>query len=177
MAETIRGSARISGLLIASLGALGGCAAEARFDSHDVAAAAFEDAPECVAELETAAVAADMAQVVADECAEDSGPCNAVIGDCAGAVEDRICDPIRFVVTPSAAICMAKAHGLQQGLRAPTAEIMYHYNFRRALWAVKSVLLDNSDDHATDREGQIFFIDAVTGAVVGGTGLMWREIS
>ena len=155
--------------------ALAGCASSARLDTVDAAASAFETTPECAGQLKIGEVPAEPAQAAALDCAGDSGPCTTGDGMCEGSADARVCDPARYVVTPSAAICMARAHGLEPGLSAPTAELIYNFDYRRAIWAVRNVLEDNSREDFTDRTGQIFAVDAVTGAVLD--TLFWREIS
>jgi hypothetical protein len=65
-------------------------------------------------------------------------------------------------VSPSAAVCIARAHGLPDGLSAPSVTLVYNSGFRRVVWSVLTVTDNSRSDSVW---GAADSIDAVTGAV------------
>jgi hypothetical protein len=113
------------------------------------------------------AAASDLAQVLA-ACNADTGACQAS----SPCVESgpRICDPARFV-TADAAICAARAAGLEEGLAPFGASLVYDTKFRRVAWGVSNLLYDDTSPTSPDaggggQGGQYFQVDAVSTAIL-----------
>jgi hypothetical protein len=81
------------------------------------------------------------------------------------------CDATRFI-TRDAAICIARAQGLDPGLEPWTATLLFREDTRRPVWKIDSVLTVEPDN--CSRGGQYVRIDAITGepSAIGG----WDEI-
>jgi hypothetical protein len=111
----------------------------------------------------------------ADIVAQTSGDCSADTGECqgtppCGSLAGRVCDSSKFM-TADAAICIARAAGLEPGLEPGSAGLVYNVKFRRVAWGVRNLLFDPAHPAAPDggsgeRGGQFFLIDAVDGAVL-----------
>jgi hypothetical protein len=121
-----------------------------------------------------------------ETCRGDDGECTASV-PCIGTVAERVCEVQRLVVSADAAICIAKLHGLTDGVAGISAELVYNHGYRRIVWNVANVTYDRSVDSpptadgtatgSLDRGGQLFSIDAASGEVLTGFGDAWREIS
>jgi len=94
-----------------------------------------------------ARVDVNVAEVVR-ECGADSGDCRAST-TCTGRAADRICDEAAFI-TREAALCVASAAGLANGLDGLTAALVYHYGFRRVVWNVNNRLFDRGSGRVRD---------------------------
>lgn len=92
---------------------------------------------------------------IAEECAEDGEPCDA------GAF-----------ITRDAALCIAEAEGLAEGIAKWRANLVYNYTFRRPVWAVQNTTLD--DPANCEKEGEGVMMDAETGEVLDRYG--WNQI-
>jgi hypothetical protein len=134
-----------------------------------------QDAVFDAAEIEAAQIA----------CEQDSGPCTASDSMCKGSAANRVCNPARLRVTAPAAVCIAQANGLTDGLSAPQAQLIYNFGYRRIIWTVRNMTYDRSTDATgpfpatgvVDRGGQIFAIDAIDGTAYDGAAGQWAEIS
>jgi hypothetical protein len=120
------------------------------------------------------AVSDDLTRIVAN-CRGDDGNCQAST-PCTGTAADRICDEARFI-TADAAICIARAAGLEPGLHAPKARLIYHYGFRRVIWSVENVRWRDTapTGFSGGSSGDIFAVDAVTGEFLGKCS--WESVS
>jgi hypothetical protein len=101
---------------------------------------------------------------VSHTCDEDMGQCQTPL---ICAVPDQ-CDPARFV-TAEAAICAARAAGLQPGLEPPAIDLTYDLQSRRVAWSINNLLSDSADpssDGGRIGHSQSFLIDAITAAVL-----------
>ena len=72
------------------------------------------------------------------------------------------CDSSR-VMTREAALCVARAAGLAEGISALQAGLHFDTEYRRIVW---SVLNTTSDDGNGRKSGEAWDIDAITGAVL-----------
>ncbi len=76
------------------------------------------------------------------------------------------CDASR-VMTRDAAICVARASGLAEGVAAFQAGLHFDAEFRRIVWSVENTTWDNGNG---EKGGDAWEIDAITGAVLGRFG-------
>jgi hypothetical protein len=81
---------------------------------------------------------------------------------CQGNADAWICDASQLI-TAAAALCIAHASGLANGLDSPSAQLIYNYGYRRMIWYVQNVL----DRSGPSERGAAYDIDAVTGQVLG----------
>ena len=96
------------------------------------------------------------------------GECDAS-DECMGTVERPWCNP-DDILGIDAAICIALAAGLGEGLHRPTADFTYDSASRRIVWNVQNVLSEVPD---VGNSGEGVTIDAVTGEVLDSFG--WTE--
>jgi hypothetical protein len=101
------------------------------------------------------------------DCMGDDGECQASV-PCTGKLEDRECDPGRFI-SAQAAACIASGQGLAPGLHGLTTALSYSFGQRRVTWNVTNTL----EESGGGASGQVFVIDAVTGELVDELG--WRS--
>lgn len=81
------------------------------------------------------------------------------------------CDPDAFI-TRDAAICVARAEGLAEGVAAWDVHLVYHHHYQRPLWSVSNTTLDDPAD--CHQAGEQLSIDAETGEVLA--RLDWSSI-
>jgi hypothetical protein len=148
-------------LMVTAVVGLNGAAACDRQDST-----AAEQ--QCIASNPRAGDVADQpaVQSAIAECLDDSGACQAST-PCMGKVSDRECVDTRLI-SPAAAICIARHQGLLEGLTGPGAGLAYNYGYRRITWSVSNLLYDRRrgvepDGGGGDEGGQAMIIDAITG--------------
>ena len=72
------------------------------------------------------------------------------------------CDATK-IMTHDAALCVARASGLTEGLSGLKAGLVYHVGYRRILWYV---INKTRDDGNGQQGGDEMDIDAITGAVL-----------
>jgi hypothetical protein len=72
------------------------------------------------------------------------------------------CDASR-VMTRDAALCIARAGGLGEGMSGLKAGLVFHGGYRRIIWSVENT---TSDDGNGSKSGESWDIDAITGAVL-----------
>jgi hypothetical protein len=87
---------------------------------------------------------------------------------CTGKVDDRICDSSRLI-TSEAAICIALAGGISEGLDLPRAGLVYNYQYRRIIWSVTNVIFRAAPDAGRGgrrEEGDAWAVDAVSGEIL-----------
>jgi hypothetical protein len=78
------------------------------------------------------------------------------------------CDADQFI-TRDAAMCIARAQGLADGLSPWTASLVFRVDSKRPFWAIRNVTKQEPGNCA--RSGNVALIDAITGAVaIGGWG-------
>jgi hypothetical protein len=89
------------------------------------------------------------------------------------------CDPRKFL-TREAAICIARADGLKEGVAPWFAAIRFHGSYRRVVWNVRNTLLIEGPSVSADggpggsMQGVSLTIDAITGSVLGRQ--TWRVV-
>jgi hypothetical protein len=76
------------------------------------------------------------------------------------------CDASR-VMTREAALCVARASGLPEGLAPLQAGLHFDTEYRRIVWSVENT---TSDDGNGRKGGEVLYLDAITGAVLGSGG-------
>lgn len=130
--------------------------------------ACLDAAPDGSAETGTAASAClDDGGGTPDESADDLA---ALRADCE-ADGGTGCDPAAYLGA-DAATCLAAEYGLPNGLEGYTADLLYHYGQKTGCWSVSS--LDHVDADGNEG-GQVFLIDATTGALLAEEG--WDGVS
>ncbi len=73
------------------------------------------------------------------------------------------CDPSR-VMTHDAALCVARASGLPEGIAPLKAGLHFDTRYRRIVWSVENTMHDEGNGA---KGGDSWVIDAITGAVLG----------
>jgi hypothetical protein len=92
--------------------------------------------------------------------------------DCAGAGQEgaAACDVDRFI-SVDAALCIARARGLGEGLKGLSGSIVYNHRHGRVIYTVKNTLKDDPGDAG----GEHLAIDAITGEVLDRGG--WAAVA
>jgi hypothetical protein len=108
-------------------------------------------------------VLSDLDQAVAS-CQSGGGLVGHSGSDAAIASEPGVdCDPNR-IMTRDAAVCIARAEGLTEGIIGLQAGLVYNVGVRRIIWVVRNTTSSNTDGNGA--HGQQLSIDAITGAVL-----------
>lgn len=86
--------------------------------------------------------------------------------------EGQGCDP-SLLISRDAAFCIASELKLAPGLRAWDAHLVYNSRYKRVLWVVQNLTLDNPGN--CEKAGAAVSVDAETGEQVG-EGQGWSSI-